>query len=90
MLPDRMLLMNVDPEMLASLSVAELEALADGVMVPARQARLEELLAKKNDRSLVGDELRELDRLLELADQLTVLKTRARYTLGHLKVATGS
>ena len=80
--------MSLDPEMLTSLSVAELEALADGLLAPARQARLDELLTKNSERSLVGEERRELDRLLELADQLTLLKTRARYTLGHLKVET--
>jgi hypothetical protein len=81
--------MSVDSEMLTSLSVAELEALAEGLLAPARQARLDELLAKNGEGSLVGDEQRELDRLLELADQLTLLKTRARYTLSHLKVGTG-
>lgn len=78
--------MSADSDMLTGLSVAELEALADGLMAPARQVRLEELLAKSRGRSLDDDERRELDRLLELADQLTVLKTRARYTLGHRKV----
>ncbi|MDB5323086.1 MAG: hypothetical protein JWN40_4717 [Phycisphaerales bacterium] len=73
--------MSVDSEMLTSLSVAELEALAEGLLAPARQARLDELLANNTERSLVDDERRELDRLLELADQLTLLKTRARYTL---------
>jgi hypothetical protein len=83
--------MSIDVEMLTSLSVAELEALADGLLAPARQARMDELLAKNAERPLLGDERRELDRLLELADQLTLLKTRARYTLGHLKVeATAS
>ena len=82
--------MSLDSEMLTSLSVAELEALADGLLAPARQARLDELLAKNSEGSLVGAERRELDRLLELADQLTLLKTRARFTLNHLKVeATG-
>jgi hypothetical protein len=78
--------MNVDPEMLTSLSVAELEALADGLLAPARQARLDDLLAKNGEASLLVQERRELDRLLELVDQLTLLKTRARYTLSHLKV----
>ena len=78
-------------QMLTSLSVPELEALADGLLAPARQARLDELLAKNAEGSLTGDEPRELDRLLELVDQLTLLKTRASYTLGHLKVkATAS
>ena len=80
--------MSVDAEMLTSLSVAELEALADGLLAPARQARLDELLSKNGAQPLVGDEHRELDRLLELADQLTLLKTRARYTLAHLKLET--
>lgn len=81
--------MSVDSEMLTSLSTAELEALAEGLLAPARQARLDELLTKNAERSLAVEERRELDRLLELADQLTVLKTRARYTLSHLKVGTG-
>jgi len=78
--------MSVDSELLTSLSVAELEALADGLLAPARQARLDELLARSGEDSLGENEQRELDRLLELADQLTLLKTRARYTLGRLKV----
>jgi hypothetical protein len=36
--------MSADPEILTSLSVAELEALAEGLLVPARQARLDDLL----------------------------------------------
>ena len=77
--------------MLTSLSVAELEALADGLLVPARQARLDDLLANNGEGSLSVQERRELDRLLESVDQLTLLKTRARYTLSHLKVeAAGS
>jgi hypothetical protein len=41
--------------------------------------------------SLSVQERRELDRLLELVDQLTLLKTRARYTLSQFKVeAAGS
>jgi queuine/archaeosine tRNA-ribosyltransferase len=83
--------MIADPEMLTSLSVAELEALADGLLVPARQARLDDLLANNGEGSLSVQERRELDRLLESVDQLTLLKTRARYTLSHLKVeAAGS
>lgn len=77
--------------MLTSLSVAELEALAEGLLAPARQARLDDLLANNGEGSLSIQERRELDRLLESVDQLTLLKTRARYTLNHLKVeAAGS
>jgi hypothetical protein len=78
--------MSVDSEMLTSLSVGELEALADGLLAPTRQARLDELLARNAGAALSPDEMRELDRLLELADQLTILKTRARYTLSQLRV----
>ena len=80
--------MDADSEMLTSLSIAELEALADGLLVPAKQARLDELLAKNAEHELAGVEQHELDRLLDLADQLTILKTRARYTLANLKVGT--
>jgi hypothetical protein len=83
--------MSVDSEMLTSLSIEELEALADGLLSPAAQARLDQMLGKLGETSLSGDERRELDRLLQMADQLTILKTRARYTLSQLKAeATGS
>ena len=75
-------------EILAGLSVAELEALADGLLAPARQARLDELLSKNSQRSLDDPERQELDRLLDSVDQLTLLKTRARYTLNQLNLAT--
>jgi hypothetical protein len=75
-------------EMLTSLSAGELEALADGLLAPARHARLDELLAKNGERALSSDERHELDRLLEIADQLMILKTRARYTLSQLKLET--
>lgn len=78
--------MSVNSEMLTGLSVGELEALADGLLAPTRQARLDELLARNADAALSRDELAELDRMLELADQLTILKTRARYTLCQLRV----
>jgi hypothetical protein len=78
--------MSANSEMLTSLSVGELEALADGLLAPARQTRLDELLARNAEGTLPGDEVRELDRLLELADQLTLLRTRARYTLNQLRV----
>jgi hypothetical protein len=82
--------MNGDSELLTSLSVGELEALADGLLAPAAQARLDQLLSKLAETPLSSDERHELDRLLQMADQLTILKTRARYTLSQLKAeATG-
>lgn len=83
--------MAVDSELLTGLTVAELEALAEGLLAPARQARLSDLLARHADRALSPEETRELDRLLDVADQLTILKARARYTLGLLAAgAAGS
>jgi hypothetical protein len=78
--------MTTDSEILVGLSDGELEALAEGVLAPPAQGRLEELLARNADHRLSADERVELDRLLEQVDQLTVLKTRARYTLHHKSV----
>ena len=75
--------MNNDPEMLVGLSVGELEALSDSLLAPSAQARLDQLLARNAEKQLEALELAELDRLLERVDQLTVVKTRARYTLQH-------
>jgi hypothetical protein len=75
--------MNNDPEMLVGLSTGELEALSDSLLAPSAQARLDELLARNAQHQLEAAEVSELDRLLERVDQLTVLKTRARYTLQH-------
>ena len=68
-------------ELLTELSIDELEALADSLLAPSAQARLDHLLACKREQPLTPDELTEMDRLLQQVDQLTLLKTRARYTL---------
>ena len=73
--------MTDDREILIGLSEGELEALAEGTLAPATQARLEKLLARNALKQLSGAEKSELSRLLERVDQLTILKTRARYTL---------
>ena len=73
--------MGTDSELLVGLSVEELEALADSLLAPAAQARLDDLLARQNEKVLSADEKRALDGLLQKVDQLTILKTRARYTL---------
>jgi hypothetical protein len=83
--------MTTDHEMLVGLSMGELEALSESLLAPAAQARLDELLAGNAEGKLSSAELTELERLLERTDQLTVLKTRARYTLQHQKAgATGA
>lgn len=70
-----------DSEYLIGLSFGELEALADGVLMPAAQSRLSELLAMQRRSSLNATHVDELDRLLERIDHLNLLKARARLTL---------
>jgi hypothetical protein len=77
-----------DSELLTGLSVEELEALADSLLAPAAQSRLDDLLARRAEGPLAATEESELDRLLAKADQLTVLKTRARYTLNQTNAET--
>src|SRR2546421_4671780 len=82
--------MSSTTELLLGLSVDELEALADSLLAPAAQARLDDLLARRKEKPLSAEEETDLDRLLQKTDQLTILKTRARYTLSQAKAeATG-
>ena len=76
-------LSSPDSEFLIGLSEAELQALAHSALAPVEQARLDDLLAQNADGQLPEAEQVELDRLLHHVDQLTLLKTRARYTLAH-------
>ena len=55
--------MNVNPEVLVGLSVGELQVLADTLLTPAPQARLDDLLARNKERRLSRDEEAELDDL---------------------------
>ncbi len=81
----------LDPDSLTGLSSGELDALADSVLAPTAQARLDDLLDRNAESQLSDDENAELDCLLAQVDQLTLLKTRAKYTLNYLKgVATAS
>lgn len=82
--------MNSDLEILDGLSEDELEALADSVLAPSAQGRLDELLERNAAGQLAADEQAELDGLLARIDQLTILKTRARYTLRQQAGATGA
>jgi hypothetical protein len=70
-----------DPDLLSDLSQAELHALAESMLAPDAQARLNDLLGRNQDGQLTKKENAELDHLLEQVDQLTILKTRAKYTL---------
>lgn len=77
-----------DPELLISLEHSALLALAESILAPAAlQTRLNELLTRNSDDQLSAEENAELDGLLEQVDQLTILKTRARYTLNQFEKA---
>ena len=76
-----------DPELLVGISDGELDALAESRLAPSAQGRLDELLALNSENQLSPGEQAELDLLLDRVDQLTILKTRARYTI-HQKAAT--
>jgi hypothetical protein len=78
-------LSNLDAECLIDLNQLELKALAESMLAPAAQGRLDELLARNAETELCADEQAELDRLLDQIDHLTILKTRARYTLQFLE-----
>lgn len=71
---------ELDAECLTELTASELETLADSMLAPTAQSRLDELLARNAAYQLNGDEQTELERLLEQVDQLNILKTRASYT----------
>lgn len=81
---------NRESELLTDLSDAELAALADGKLAPSAQRQLDELLERNSAGLLEEQEQAELDRLLAQADQLTILKTRARLTLREQAEATGT
>lgn len=74
-----------DRDCLFGLSQDELQALADGMLAPTTQAELDELLAHQAENQLSSEELAALDLLLERLDQLTLLKTKARYTLHQMQ-----
>lgn len=70
--------MSNDQEVLLGLSSGELEALAEGMLAPSIQARLDDLIAQSKQRRLSSEETVELDRLLARVDYLTLVKTRLR------------
>jgi hypothetical protein len=73
--------MQTDVELLTSLSDEELESLANSTLAAASQNRLDELLARNADNELDDAGRAELESLLARVDQLTIVKTRASYTL---------
>lgn len=72
---------NHDDELLIGLTEEELYALAESMLVPTAQDRMAHLLEANAEGQLSDVDSAELDHLLAQVDHLTVLKTRARYTL---------
>ncbi len=72
---------TADLEPLRGMSVAELSVLAEAIVAPGQQQTLHELLEKNRFGVLTPDEETVLDELLTQADQVGLLKARARYTL---------
>lgn len=82
--------MHSDVDLLTSLSYEELEVLANSRLAHTSQDRLDELLAKNSANELDQPHQAELDCLLARVDQLTIVKTRARYTLRQQAKAAGA
>ena len=76
--------MNLDDERLKNLSIEELEALANSILMTKNQMRLNDLLDKNANNQITIEEQITLDNLLNQIDYLNILKTRAKYTLSCL------
>jgi hypothetical protein len=76
---------TADQELLKDLSIDELDALAESVLIPKTQSQLQELLAKNAEATLLTEKTHLLDHLLAQIDYLNILKTRAKYTLKRLQ-----
>lgn len=74
-----------DPELLTDLNQEELKALAESKLALETQAQLDELLQKQEEQTLSDAENSQLENILAQIDQLTILKTRAKYTLNTAK-----
>lgn len=70
-----------DPDLLESLSQAELHALSVAMLSPEQRDHLSALLERNRQQTLTPDEEDEIDRLLKRIDYLNILKARARLTL---------
>lgn len=76
--------MNLDDERLKNLSIEELEALANSILMTKNQMQLNDLLDKNANNQITIEEQITLDNLLNQIDYLNILKTRAKYTLSCL------
>ena len=74
-----------DPELLTDLNQEELKALAESKLALETQTQLNDLLQKQEEQTLSDVENSQLENILAQIDQLTILKTRAKYTLNTAK-----
>ncbi|MBW4527866.1 MAG: hypothetical protein KME18_22235 [Phormidium tanganyikae FI6-MK23] len=88
LLSDSCVMSNLNDELLTSLSIEELQILAEGIISPQKQSQLENWLERNTTDSLTPEEAEQFDRLLTQIDQLNILKARARLTLHHLNQAS--
>jgi hypothetical protein len=72
-----------ETNILPNVGTAGLRALADAMLAPKSQARLNDLLARNSDGKLSDEESKHLDSLIEQVDELNLLKARAEFTLRH-------
>jgi len=79
---------KLDEDCLVGLSIDELNALASCTLAVVEQTCLDDLITRNTESLLCADEVAQLDDLLAKADHLTLLKTRARYTLKCLEEDT--
>lgn len=68
-------------EILTGMSIGELEALANAILTPSRQRRLQSLLRKNKTKTLSERESKDLDELLGESDRIALLKAKAQYTI---------
>lgn len=66
---------------LSGMNERELEALAEAVVSPERQQRIQALLAVHREGALSAEQEAALDTLLDEVDKVALLKARALYTL---------
>ncbi|MCR9296210.1 MAG: hypothetical protein NXI32_26140 [bacterium] len=77
-------------DILPNVSSAGLKALANAMLAPQAQSKLDELLTRNSEGVLNEQESRELDDLIEQIDELNLLKARAEFTLRQQGAKDGS
>lgn len=82
--------MSNETKILPNVGAAGLRALADVMLAPKTQSRLDELLARNSEGRLSEDESLEMDSIIEQIDELNLLKARAEYTLRQQDKTAGS